>query len=58
MKKLWEKILGECGTEAIQKLADLINYHMDDIDEVNLEEFLSQANLYFRVYPDQQETKR
>jgi hypothetical protein len=57
MKKLWEKILGECGTEAIQKLADLINYHMDDIDEVNLEEFLSQANLYFRVYPDQQETK-
>lgn len=56
MKKLWEKILQDCGTEAIQKLGDTINYHIDDINNVNLEEFLSQANLFFRVYPEQQET--
>lgn len=39
MKKLWEKIVEICGKESIEKLGEKINYKIDDISTVNLEEF-------------------
>lgn len=51
MKKLWEKIIEECGRNEIENLGKEINYLIGDIESVNLEEFLSQANLYLMLYP-------
>ena len=50
MKKLWGKIVEELGEKEIEKLGNKINYSIEDISEVNLEEFLSKANLYLMLY--------
>ncbi len=52
MKKLWEEIVNKCGKESIEKLGKKINYKIDDITRVNLEEFLSHASLYLLLYHD------
>lgn len=52
MKKLWEEIVNECGKESIEKLGKKINYKIDDITKVNLEEFLSHASLFLLLYND------
>ena len=52
MKKLWEEIVNECGNESLEKLAKEINYKIDDIASVNLEDFLSHASLFLLLYKD------
>lgn len=52
MKNLWEEIVNKCGKESIEKLGKKINYKIDDITRVNLEEFLSHASLYLLLYHD------
>lgn len=52
MKKLWEKIVETCGEQSIEKLGKKINYKIDDISKVNLEEFLSHASLFLLLYKD------
>lgn len=52
MKKLWGEIVNKCGKESIEKLGKKINYKIDDITRVNLEEFLSHASLYLLLYHD------
>ena len=50
MKKLWGKIVEGCGKKEIEELGQKIHYVFTDIEEVNLEEFMSQANLYTMLY--------
>ena len=52
MKKLWEEIVNECGNESLEKLGREINYKIDDIASVNLEDFLSHASLFLLLYKD------
>ena len=52
MKKLWEEIVNECGNESLEKLGKEINYKIDDIASVNLEDFLSHASLFLLLYKD------
>lgn len=52
MKKLWEEIEKEFGKENIEYLGKEINYSIGDISNVNLEDFLSKANLYLMLYGD------
>lgn len=50
MKKLWKEIVKELEENTIKELAEKINYSIDDINEVNLEDFLSKANLFLMLY--------
>lgn len=50
MKKLWEEIVKKCGKEPIKILANKINFNIVDINNVNLEEFLSHASLFLLLY--------
>lgn len=50
MVGLWESIIDECGEEEIKKVAEKINYEIPSKLKVNLEEFLSQANLFLLLY--------
>lgn len=56
MKKLWEKIVEKCGKEKINELGKKINYVINDFENVSLEEFLSQANLFLMIYPVESES--
>ncbi len=57
MKKLWEAILESCGESTVKKLGEKINFRIDDIKTVNLEEFLSHANLYLRLFDSNKEVQ-
>lgn len=50
MKELWDSILESCGEQAIKELGDEINFKISDIQTVDLEEFLSHANLYLMLF--------
>ncbi len=52
MKSLWEKILEECRIKPLESLARKINYEIDNIRNVNLEDFLSRASLFSILYND------
>lgn len=53
MRKLWEEIVNKCGEDSIEELGKKINYKIEDINEVNLEEFLSHASLFLLLYHDE-----
>lgn len=57
MKKLWEAILKSCGESTIKELGEKINFRIDDIKTVNLEEFLSHANLYLMLFDSNKEVQ-
>lgn len=53
MRKLWEEIVNQCGEDSIEDLGKKINYKIEDIKKVNLEEFLSHASLFSLLYHDE-----
>lgn len=53
MRKLWEEIVNQCGKDSIEDLGKKINYKIEDIIKVNLEEFLSHASLFSLLYHDE-----
>lgn len=50
MRKLWEEIVKKCGKEPIENLGNKINFKIENIEEVNLEDFLSHASLFLLLY--------
>lgn len=50
MRKLWEEIVKKCGKEPIENLGNKINFKIEDIKTVNLEDFLSHASLFLLLY--------
>lgn len=52
MKSLWEKIVEQCKIKPLENLAKKINYKVDEINNVNLEDFLSHASLFLILYND------
>ena len=54
MNGLWESIIKECGEKEINSAAKKINYDIPEDGKVNLEEFLSQANLFLLLYGNEQ----
>lgn len=50
MRKLWEEIVKKCGKEPIENLGNKINFKIENIKEVNLEDFLSHASLFLLLY--------
>ncbi|BDF03212.1 SIR2 family protein [[Clostridium] hylemonae] len=50
MRKLWEEIVKKCGKEPVENLGNKINFKIENIKEVNLEDFLSHASLFLLLY--------
>lgn len=50
MRKLWEEIVKKCGKEPIENLGNKISFKIENIEEVNLEDFLSHASLFLLLY--------